>query len=57
MGVGKRTPDPLVERSRNEPGWSHEKKKALIEGDSNALHKYAECKNDTHSRNAERNQE
>ena len=49
--------DDAFYREKQVQGWSHEKKKALIEGNSNALHKYAECRNDTHSRNAERNQE
>lgn len=31
--------------------WSRKKKEALIKGDFKLLHKYSECKNETHYRN------
>jgi len=34
--------------------WSHAKKKALIKGDFELLHKLAECKNESHYRNKEK---
>lgn len=37
-------------REKQVQGWSHAKKKALIEGDTNMLHKLSECKNETHFR-------
>jgi putative endonuclease len=35
-------------REKQVQGWSRKKKQALIAGDSNALHRLAECRNDTH---------
>jgi putative endonuclease len=32
-------------------GWSHAKKKSLIDGDINLLKALAECRNESHSRN------
>ncbi len=43
--------DEAFYREKQVQGWSHAKKKALIDGDSNILHMSAECKNETHSRN------
>ncbi len=38
-------------REKKVQGWSHAKKKALIEGENNKLHNLAECMNETHYRN------
>lgn len=35
-------------REKQIQGWSRKKKQALIAGDSNALHRLAECRNDSH---------
>ena len=35
-------------REKQIQGWSRKKKLALIAGDSNALHRLAECQNDSH---------
>ncbi|SDW65215.1 GIY-YIG nuclease family protein [Nitrosomonas communis] len=35
-------------REKQVQGWSRKKKEALIMGDTNALHRLAECQNDTH---------
>jgi putative endonuclease len=35
-------------REKQVQGWSRKKKAALIMGDTNALHRLAECQNDTH---------
>ncbi len=35
-------------REKQIQGWSRKKKEALMRGDSNALHRLAECRNDTH---------
>jgi putative endonuclease len=32
--------------------WNRKKKEALMRGDENSLHMHAECKNDSHSKNA-----
>lgn len=40
--------DVAFYREKQIQGWTRKKKEALINGDSNALHKAAECKNDTH---------
>ena len=39
-------------REKQVQGWSRDKKKALINSAFNELHKLAECKNETHFRNA-----
>ncbi len=36
------------EREKQVQGWSRKKKQALILGDTNLLHKLAECQNETH---------
>ncbi|MDZ8069543.1 MAG: GIY-YIG nuclease family protein [Nostoc sp. DedQUE08] len=36
------------EREKQVQGWSRKKKQALISGDTNLLHKLAECQNETH---------
>ncbi|MBP5971963.1 GIY-YIG nuclease family protein [Brasilonema sp. CT11] len=36
------------EREKQVQGWSRKKKQALIVGDTNLLHKLAECQNETH---------
>jgi len=40
--------DEAFYREKQVQGWSHKKKKALIESDIDKLHKYAECKNTSH---------
>ncbi|PWB54048.1 MAG: GIY-YIG nuclease family protein, partial [Nitrosomonadales bacterium] len=35
-------------REKQIQGWSRKKKQALIAGDTNALHRLAECRNDSH---------
>jgi hypothetical protein len=40
--------DKAFYREKQIQGWSHAKKKALIERNTNKLHELAECKNDTH---------
>ncbi|MBL4754414.1 MAG: GIY-YIG nuclease family protein [Flavobacteriales bacterium] len=40
------------DREKQVQGWSHAKKKALINGDLNLLHKLSECQNDSHSKGA-----
>ena len=40
--------DEAFYREKQVQGWSHKKKKALIERDVDNLHKYAECKNKSH---------
>lgn len=40
--------DEAFYREKQVQGWSHKKKKALIERDVDKLHKYAECKNTSH---------
>lgn len=39
-------------REKQVQGWSRKKKEALINGEQNKLHELAECKNETHFRNA-----
>ncbi|MEH2044196.1 GIY-YIG nuclease family protein [Nostoc sp.] len=36
------------EREKQVQGWSRKKKQALISGNTNLLHKLAECQNETH---------
>jgi putative endonuclease len=43
--------EAAYQREKQIQGWSRKKKQALIAGDDNALHKLAECKNDSHCRN------
>ena len=40
--------DEAFYREKQVQGWSHDKKKALIEKDSNSLHELAICKNGSH---------
>jgi len=40
--------DSAFYREKQIQNWSHAKKKALIESDTNQLHRLAECKNITH---------
>ena len=40
--------DEAFYREKQVQGWSHKKKKALIESDIDKLHKYAECQNISH---------
>jgi putative endonuclease len=42
--------DMAFRREKQIQGWSHQKKKALIEGDLNELHRLSECRNETHYR-------
>ena len=35
-------------REKQVQGWTRRKKKALMVGDSNLLHQFAECQNDSH---------
>ena len=44
--------DEAFYREKQVQGWSRKKKEALIAGESNLLHELAECKNETHFRNA-----
>ena len=44
--------DEAFYREKQVQGWSMKKKEALIKGETNLLHKLAECKNETHYRNA-----
>lgn len=43
--------DDAFYREKQVQGWSHAKKKALIEQCSDLLHELAECQNDSHCRN------
>lgn len=40
--------EDAYQREKQIQGWRRKKKLALIAGDSNALHRLAECRNDTH---------
>jgi len=44
--------DWAFSREKQVQGWSHKKKKALIEGNKEKLHDLAECRNETHWRNS-----
>jgi len=44
--------DEAFYREKQVQGWSRKKKEALIKGETNLLHDLAECKNETHFRNA-----
>ncbi len=37
-------------REKQVQGWTRQKKEALMAGDSNLLHQFAECQNDSHFR-------
>lgn len=39
-------------REKQVQGWSRKKKQALMAGDTNELHRLAECQNETHCRRA-----
>jgi putative endonuclease len=43
--------DEAFTREKQVQGWSHEKKKALIENNYDKIHELAKCKNKTHSKN------
>jgi putative endonuclease len=43
--------DEAFYREKQIQNWSHGKKKALIESESNELHKLSECKNESHAKN------
>jgi putative endonuclease len=38
-------------REKQIQGWNHRKKQALIAGETNILHRLAECQNDSHCAN------
>lgn len=44
--------DQAFYREKQVQGWSRKKKEALINGEQNKLHDLAECKNETHYKNA-----
>ncbi|HOI15130.1 MAG TPA: GIY-YIG nuclease family protein [Geobacteraceae bacterium] len=44
--------DDAYYREKQIQGWSRKKKESLIEGDTNQIHKLAECRNESHCRNA-----
>jgi putative endonuclease len=43
--------DDAFYREKQVQGWSHAKKKSLVEGKRGNLHNLSECKNESHSRN------
>ena len=43
--------DEAFYREKQIQGWSHKKKKALIDRNQKNLQKYAECKNESHYKN------
>jgi len=43
--------DEAFDQEKQIQGWSHKKKKSLIEGNFNELKKLAECQNDSHYKN------
>ena len=43
--------DEAFYREKQIQGWSHKKKEALINGDTNQMHSLAECRNDSHCKN------
>ncbi len=43
--------DLAFNREKQVQGWSHAKKKALINGKTDNLHGLSECKNETHFKN------
>jgi len=44
--------DDAYYREKQIQGWSRKKKESLIAGDTNQIHKLAECRNESHCRNA-----
>lgn len=44
--------DDAFRREKQVQGWTHDKKRALIAGETNLLQALAECRNRSHSRNA-----
>ncbi len=44
--------EAAYQREKQIQGWSRKKKQALIAGHTNALHHFAQCQNESHSRNA-----
>lgn len=44
--------DIAFQREKQIQKWSRSKKQALIAGNTNQLHKLAECQNDSHSENS-----
>ena len=47
--------DDAYRREKQVQGWTHDKKRALIAGETNLLRTLAECQNESHSRNAKSN--
>jgi putative endonuclease len=43
--------DDAYYREKQIQGWSRKKKQALIAGDSNQVHLFAECQNESHCKN------
>jgi len=43
--------DDAFYREKQVQGWSRKKKQALIEGDMNLIHQFAECQNESHYKN------
>lgn len=43
-----------ISNERKTKKWSRKKKEALINGDFYLLHKYSECKNETHYKNKDK---
>ena len=43
--------DDAFHREKQVQGWSRKKKQALIDSDTNQLHRLAECRNESHYRN------
>ena len=46
--------EKAFEREKQIQGWTHKKKKALIESNADYLRKLAECKNESHYENYEK---
>jgi len=44
--------DEAFAKEKQVQGWSHAKKEALINGDTNQLKKLSECQNESHCKNA-----
>src|SRR6266571_9206810 len=43
--------DDAYYREKQVQGWSRKKKQALIAGDTNLIHQFAECQNESHYKN------
>lgn len=43
--------DEAFQREKQVQGWSRKKKEALMAGNSNQLHEFSKCKNETHHSN------